>query len=200
MNIQGLDYNTQREILPLPEYGREIQKMVEHAISLPSREERMSCAKTIVRTMEMKVPQVRVSSNYQQTLWDHLYLMSRGQLDIDWPYDVSDAGNIHSKPQSMRVPQGNIRQRHYGRLVENLLEKLKDMPEGPERDALAHQTACQMKRDLLQWGHGTTDDERVAADMAFFTDGRIQIDVSKKKLPTSFVSTDGNKRSGKKKK
>lgn len=200
MNIQGLDYNTQREILPLPEYGREIQKMVEHAISLPSREERMSCAKTIVRTMEMKVPQVRVSSNYQQTLWDHLYLMSRGQLDIDWPYDVSDAGNIHSKPQSMRVPQGNIRQRHYGRLVEELLEKLKDMPEGPERDALAHQTACQMKRDLLQWGHGTTDDERVAADMAFFTDGRIQIDVSKKKLPTSFVSTDGNKRSGKKKK
>lgn len=200
MNIQGLDYNTQREILPLPEYGREIQKMVERAISLPSREERMSCAKTIVRTMEMKVPQVRVSSNYQQTLWDHLYLMSRGQLDIDWPYDVSDAGNIHSKPQSMRVPQGNIRQRHYGRLVEELLEKLKDMPEGPERDALAHQTACQMKRDLLQWGHGTTDDERVAADMAFFTDGRIQIDVSKKKLPTSFVSTDGNKRSGKKKK
>ena len=200
MNLQGLDYNTQREILPLPEYGREIQKMVEHAISLPTPEERMSCAKAIVRTMEMKVPQVRESSNYQQTLWDHLYLMSHGQLDIDWPYDVSDAGNIHSKPQSMRVPQGNIRQRHYGRLVEELLEKLKDMPEGPERDALADQTACQMKRDLLQWGHGTTDDERVAADMAFFTDGRIQIDVSKKKLPTSFVSTEGAKRSGKKKK
>ena len=200
MDIQGLDYNTQRETLPLPEYGREIQKMVEHAATLPTREERTRCAKSIVHTMEMKVPQVHESGNYQQTLWDHLYLMSHGQLDIDWPFDVSDAGNIHSKPEPMKIPQGNIRQRHYGRLVEELLETLKDMPEGSERDALAHQTACQMKRDLLQWGHGTTDDERVVADIAYFTNGRIQIDLSQNRLPTTVPFTDGSKRTGKKKK
>ena len=85
MEIKGLDYNTQREKLVMPEYGREIQKMVDLAISLPTKEERMKCAQAIIHQMENKTPQLRDSSDYQQTLWDHLYLMSHKQLDIDWP-------------------------------------------------------------------------------------------------------------------
>ena len=184
MEIKGLDYNTQREKLVLSEYGREIQKMVDVAISLPTKEERMRCAKTIIRQMEMKNPQVRQSDNYQQTLWDHLYLMSRKQLDIDWPFDVNNAEKINSKPQPMPHPQSeNIsRYRHYGRLVGDVFEKLKTMPEGPERDELVRVTANQMKRDLLTWGHGSMDDERIADDLARFTDGKIQIDLSSFRL------------------
>ena len=184
MEIKGLDYNTQREKLVLSEYGREIQKMVDVAISLPNKEERMRCAKTIIRQMEMKNPQVRQSDNYQQTLWDHLYLMSRKQLDIDWPFDVNNAEKINSKPQPMPHPQSeNIsRYRHYGRLVGDVFEKLKTMPEGPERDELVRVTANQMKRDLLTWGHGSMDDERIADDLARFTDGKIQIDLSSFRL------------------
>jgi hypothetical protein len=184
MDIKGLDYNTQREKLVLSEYGREIQKMVDVAISLPTKEERMRCAKTIIRQMEMKNPQVRQSDNYQQTLWDHLYLMSRKQLDIDWPYDVNNAEKISTKPQPMAHPQSeNIsRYRHYGRLVGDVFEKLKTMPEGPERDELVRVTANQMKRDLLTWGHGSMDDERIADDLARFTDGKIQIDLSSFRL------------------
>ena len=184
MEIKGLDYNTQREKLVLSEYGREIQKMVDVAISLPTKEERMRCAKTIIRQMEMKNPQVRQSENYQQTLWDHLYLMSRKQLDIDWPFDVNNAEKINSKPQPMPHPQSeNIsRYRHYGRLVGDVFEKLKTMPEGPERDELVRVTANQMKRDLLTWGHGSMDDERIADDLARFTDGKIQIDLSSFRL------------------
>ncbi len=96
MDIKGLDYNTQREKLILSEYGREIQKMVDVAIGLPDKEERMRCAMSIIHQMENKNPQVRQSDNYQQTLWDHLYLMSRGQLDIDWPFDVQNAENLLS--------------------------------------------------------------------------------------------------------
>ena len=177
MNIQGLDYNTGREQLLLPEYGREIRKMVDHAVSLPTREERLRCAKTIVRLMETKVPQIRENANYEQTLWDHLYLMSHKQLDIDWPFDVSDAEKILSKPQPLKLPQGDIRLRHYGRMVKELWDKLKTMPEGPERDELARLTANQMKRDLMQWGHGTIDDEKVADDLARYTDGVIQLDL-----------------------
>ena len=177
MNIQGLDYNTGREQLLLPEYGREIQKMVDHAVSLPTREERLRCANTIVRLMETKVPQIRENANYEQTLWDHLYLMSHKQLDIDWPFDVSDAEKILSKPQPLKLPQGDIRLRHYGRMVKELWDKLKTMPEGPERDELARLTANQMKRDLMQWGHGTIDDEKVADDLARYTDGVIQLDL-----------------------
>ena len=184
MDIKGLDYNTQREKLVLSEYGREIQKMVDVAIGLPTKEERMRCAKTIIRQMEMKNPQVRQSENYQQTLWDHLYLMSGKQLDIDWPYDVNNAEKISTKPQPMAHPQSeNIsRYRHYGRLIGDVFEKLKTMPEGPERDELVRVTANQMKRDLLTWGHGSMDDERIADDLARFTDGKIQIDLSSFRL------------------
>lgn len=184
MDIKGLDYNTQREKLVLSEYGREIQKMVDVAIGLPTKEERMRCAKTIIRQMEMKNPQVRQSENYQQTLWDHLYLMSGKQLDIDWPYDVNNAEKISTKPQPMAHPQSeNIsRHRHYGRLVGEVFEKLKTMPEGPERDELVRVTANQMKRDLLTWGHGSMDDERIADDLARFTDGKIQVDLSSFRL------------------
>lgn len=179
MEIKGLDYNTQRERLIMSEYGREIQKMVEVAIALPTKEERLRCAMTIVRMMESKNPQVRESNDYQQTLWDHLYLMSRKQLDIDWPYDVSNAEKMMSKPQPMAHPtkDGQSHMRHYGRLITEMLEKLKTMPEGSDRDELVRITANQMKRDLATWGHGSVDDERVADDLARYTDGKIQLDL-----------------------
>ena len=180
MDIKGLDYNTQREKLVMSEYGREIHRMVEVAIGLPTKEERMRCALNIIRQMEMKNPQVRDSADYEQTLWDHLYLMSHKQLDIDWPYDVSDAERILSKPAPMAHPskEGSARLRHYGKLLEQVFEQLKTMPEGAERDELVRLTANQMKRDLMTWGHGSVDDEKVADDLARFTDGKIQIDLS----------------------
>ena len=198
MKIQGLDYNTQREKLQLPEYGREIQKMIDHAATLPDREERLRCAMTIVKLMETKVPQVRENTNHEQTLWDHLFLMSHGQLDIDWPYDVSEAEKIHTKPQPMALPQAEIRLRHYGRLVAEMIEKLKEMPEGQERDELAQLTANQMKRDLVLWGHGSMDDERVASDLARLTDGIIQLDLDAFSFAPVAIAEE--KSSGKKKK
>ena len=201
MNIQGLDYNTQRELLQMPEYGREIQRMIDHAVTLPTKEERLLCAKTIVKLMETKVPQIRENSGYEQTLWDHLYIMSHKQLDIDWPYDISGAEKFHDKPQPMKLPQSNVRLRHYGKLVSELLEKLKDMPEGGERDELIRLTAKQMKRDLVQWGHGSIDGEKVADDMARMTDGAVQLDLNNFVFERINISEPQQKRSsGKKKK
>jgi len=200
MNIQGLDYNTQRESLQLPEYGREIQKMVEYAVTIADRDERLQCAKSIVRMMETKVPQIRENADYKQTLWDHLYLMSHKQLDIDWPYDVSNAEKFHSKPEPMKLPQTNIKLRYYGRLIEELLQKLTAMPAGPERDELARLTANQMKRDLMQWGHGSMDDEKVVDDLARLTDGVIQLDLKQISLGRNNAPKEPQKRNGGKKK
>lgn len=198
MDIQGLDYNTQREKLIMSEYGREIQKMVEYACELPTKEERLKCAKTIIRLMENKNPQLRDNADYEQTLWDHLYLMSHRELDIDWPYDVSEADKILSKPEPMKLPNSKIKLRHYGHLVEELFEQLKTMPAGEERDALIKKTANQMKRDLVMWGHGSADDERIASDLARYTDGVIQLDLNN--FMFEKVSLGENKQSGKKKK
>ena len=114
----------------------------------------------------------------EQKLWDHLALMSNFQLDIDYPYDVSEAKNITTKPAPMGYPMRDIPVRHYGSMVFELFQKLKTMEPGEERDALVCLTANQMKRSLLQWSRGSADDAKVAADLAHYTDGVIQLDLS----------------------
>ena len=198
MNIKGLDYNTQREKLVMPEYGREIQKMVDHAIGLQDKQERQLCAQAIVKMMETKVPQLKNNADYRQTLWDHLYLMSHKQLDIDWPIDVAAAEKIHNKPKPIPLPKEGMKLRHYGKLIEELFEKLKTMPAGEERDALTYYTANQMKRDLITWGHGSAEDERVASDLAYYTDGVIQIDLNTFRFEKQIITDDSKKNKKKK--
>ena len=176
MKMEGLDYNTQREDLKLPEYGREIQKMVEHAIALPTKEERQRCSETIIDIMQRMSPQGRDSNDHKQKLWDHLAIMSGFRLDIDYPYDVSQALKIAGRPEPMAYPMQRIPVRHYGHLVFELFEKLKTMPAGAERDQLTRMTANQMQRDLHQWSHTSADHEKIADDLARYTDGVIQID------------------------
>ena len=178
MNIEGLDYNTQREKLALPEYGREIQRMVDHAKTLPDKKERQRCAQTIVAIMDRMFPQNRQNADYKHKLWDHLALMSNFELDIDWPYDIHQAADITTRPEPMPYPMKDIAVRHYGYMVFELFDKLKQMPPGKERDELARVTANQMKRNLMLWSHGSSDDEKVASDLARFTDGKIQLNLS----------------------
>ncbi len=177
MNIEGLDYNTQREQLILPEYGREVQNMVDYALSLPDKEERQRCAESIIVIMDRMFPQNHENPDYKQKLWDHLAIMSNFQLDIDWPYDISGAAKIATKPEPLEYPMTQIPVRHYGKMLFDVFEHLKTMPAGDERDELVRQTANQMKRDLYQWSHGSADDEKIASDLARFTDGRIQLDL-----------------------
>lgn len=178
MNIKGLDYNTQRERLVLPEYGREIQLMVDLAIGLPTKAERQRCAETIITTMMRMSPYAKDSADFKQKLWDHLAIMSNFKLDIDYPFDVSQAHQMQAKPTPMKYPMSRIRVRHYGKLVMEACDKLKTMEPGRERDELVRLVANQMKRDLTQWSHGSNDNEKVASDLAQFTDGAIQLDLS----------------------
>ena len=177
MNIPGLDYNTQREKLVLPEYGREIQQMVDYAVKLEDREERQRCAEAIIDVMDCMFPENRNVEDHERKLWDHLALMSNFQLDIDYPFDVSNAVQMAKKPEPLQYPMQRIPVRHYGAMIFELFDKLKTMEPGDERDALVELTANQMHRNLLQWSHGSSDEEKVAADLARFTDGKIQLDL-----------------------
>lgn len=179
MNIEGLDYNTQREKLILPEYGREIQSMVDYAVSLPTKDERQKCAETIIGIMDRMFPQDIEAVDHKQKLWDHLALMSTFKLDIDYPVDISQAGKISAKPEPMAYPMSRIPVRHYGNMMFEIFERLKTMEPGEERDELMKLAANQMKRNLNHWSHGSADDEKVAEDLARFTDGKIQLDLSR---------------------
>ena len=167
MNIEGLDYNTQREKLVLPEYGREIQNMVDHAVAIKDRAERQHCAESIIA------------------------IMSGFKLDIDYPYAVKQAEDIAKKPDPMDYPMTRIPVRHYGAMMFEIFDKLKNMEPGAEREELVKLTANQMRRDLAQWSHGSCDEEKVAADLARFTDGKIQLDLKNFKFE-KFVLPTGN--------
>ncbi|MCI7310042.1 MAG: DUF4290 domain-containing protein [Prevotella sp.] len=178
MNIEGLDYNSQREKLILPEYGREVQQMVEHAIALPTKEERTACAYTIVKTMKRMSTKAYDYEDLEQKLWNHLAIISQFRLDIDYPYDISGATQLAVKPERVPYPTRDISMRHYGKLLCASFEQLKQMAPGPQRDALMKLTANQMKRSLVQWGNGSSDNEKVASDLAEYTDGKIQLDLN----------------------
>lgn len=177
MDIEGLDYNTQREKLRMPEYGREIYSMIKYAVGLPTKEERQQCAESIIRIMDRMFPENRSNDMYKQKLWDHLAIMSDFMLDIDYPYDVSEAAKINTKPQPIEYPMTHIKVKHYGKMLFKIFDTLKTMEPGPERDRLTAFTANQMKINLLQWSHGSCDDEKVASDLAKYTDGVIQLDL-----------------------
>ena len=194
MNRGGLDYNTQREQLIQPEYGREVQKMVEYAVSLNDKEERQLCAKTIISIMERMFPQSKENADYKQKLWDHLAIMSDFKLDIDYPVDISKAKSMEQKPQPIGYSKEKNPVKHYGSLVFQLFERLKTMPAGKERDALTKLTANQMKRNLIQWSHGSNDDEKIISDLARFTDGIIQLDLDKFKFDVSVAKEPVDKK------
>ena len=189
MKIKGLDYNTQREHLVLPEYGREVQQMVDYCVSLKSRAERQRCANTIIAVMERMMPHTYENKDYRQKLWDHLALMSGFQLDIDYPCDITEAQKMLQKPAPMRYPMKRIPVRHYGNMMFEVFELLKNMPNGAERTELTRLAANQMKRDLVLWGHGSSDDEKVASDLADYTDGKIQLDLETFKFDSTETPT-----------
>lgn len=177
MNIEGLDYNTQRVKLVLPEYGREVQDMVNYAVSLKDRSERQRCAEAIVSIMDRMFPENKNVEDHDRKLWDHLAIISGFQLDIDYPFDVTQAAKIAKKPEPLEYPMRKIPVRHYGAMVFELFDKLKAMEPGEERDALVKLTANQMRRNLMAWSHGSSDEEKVASDLAHYTDGKIQLDL-----------------------
>ena len=197
MNIEGLDYNTQRNKLLLPEYGRELQNMVDYCTNLTDRGERQRCAETIIAIMSRMFPQNREAGDLKQKLWDNLAIMSNFKLDIDWPVDISEAKVISKRPAPMDYPMEKIPVKHYGKMIFGLFEKLKTMEPGAERDELIALTANQMKRNLYQWSHGSADNEKVASDLANYTDDKVQLDLDRFTFEKIVPRTEDN---GKKKK
>lgn len=194
MNIEGLDYNTQRKKLVLPEYGREVQSLVDCAVAMETKEERQRCAETIIDIMGRMFSQNRENADYKQKLWDHLAIMSDFKLDIDWPVDISEAKSIMKKPEPIDYPKQKNPVKHYGSMVFELFDKLKDMEPGAERDELTKLTANQMKRNLMQWSHGSSDDEKIVSDLARFTDGKIQLDLDTFKFNINSVKDVADKK------
>lgn len=176
-----LNYNTGLQQLVLPEYGRNIQRMVDHCLSLSDREERTACAHAIIRSMGNLFPELRAPEN-EHKLWDHLMIMAGFNLDIDFPCEVIQAADLANPPQTVGYPQVPIRYRHYGKIIHQMIEKTSAMEEGPERDQMVLLLANHMKKQMLAVNPDGVDDAKVFKDLLELSHGAIRLDAASTRL------------------
>ena len=177
-----MKYNTQEKNLPLPEYGRAVQKMVDHAVTIEDRAERQRCANTIIAVMGNMYPLLRDMPDFKHKLWDHLAVMSDFKLDIDYPYEVVKPEEMHTTPLRLPYPKGAIRYRHYGRCIEEMMKKACDMPEGEERSELLRLIAAQMKKEYVLWNKDNVEDSKIIEDIYEYSAGQIRLTESERNL------------------
>lgn len=170
-----LTYNTRQKSLVLPGYGRNIQRMVDHCLTITDREERNICAQSIIDAMGNLFPELRAEENIHK-LWDHLAIMANFQLDIDYPYPVVDKAQLDTKPCPLPYAEQELKYRHYGKLVQQMIEKTAQMPQGEEREAAALLVAAQMKKMLTAVSPDNADDARIMRDLAVMSKGELRLD------------------------
>lgn len=170
-----LTYNTQQKRLVLPEYGRNIQRMVDHCLTIEDRDERTRCAYSIIKSMGNLFPQLRENEESRRKLWDHLAIMADFKLDIDYPCEVISEAELQTQPDPLGYDTNSIRLRHYGHYVEQMIEKALTMEPSEERDALVLLLANHMKKLQLSVNADGVDDAKIFKDLANFSHGAIRI-------------------------
>lgn len=172
-----MEYNTQRKKMELPEYGRSVQNMVDHALTIEDREERQRCANTIVNIMGGMFPHLRDVPDFKHKLWDHLAVMSDFKLDIDYPFEVVKKEELEMKPERLAYSNGAIRYRHYGHILEGLIKKAVEVKDEDERKALIRLLAIQMKKSLNNWNKDGMEDQKIVDDLREYSQGAIDLQV-----------------------
>lgn len=171
-----LPYNTDMEPVLLPEYGRHIQGLVDYCVSIPDRDERTACAYAIADTMAGIFPELIGDSNDYSKIWDQINIMSRFELDIDFPFEVITAEKMHPKPEKLPYTSSAMRFRHYGKNIEKMISTVASIEEGEERDVLISMLAHHMKKLMLQHNREGVDDAKILRDLAIYSDGKIDLD------------------------
>lgn len=154
-----MEYNTNRTKLLMPEYGRNIQQMVEYCKSLPSKEERNEVAKTIVEFMGQRNPHLRDEENYKHKLWDHLYILADYDLDVDAPYPFPTKEELAQKPNKMDYPSFDNEYKFYGKSILQLIDRAIELEEGEEKEALIQVIANNMKKSYNVYNKEHVQDE-----------------------------------------
>jgi hypothetical protein len=168
-----MDYNTSRNKLVISEYGRNVQNMVEYAISLEDREKRTRLASLIVNVMAQLNPSIRELHDYKQKLWDHLHIISGFRLDVDSPYPIPDKEKLETRPERLQYYSNGIKYRHYGKHIENIIKNVIAMEEGEKKDEYIRLIANQLKKSYLNWNRESVTDEVIAAHLADLSGGQL---------------------------
>lgn len=193
-----LAYNTDMEKLAIPEYGRNILKMIEHAKKIESREERNKSAKVIIKVMDLINPSPKTHSNAEehlQKLWAHLHIISNFELDIESPYELPTKENYQSRPEKVPYPSNAIKYGHYGKIMEDMVKAATDFKEGEEKQKLVKHIANLLKTSYLQWNRDSVNDNLIIKQLEELSEGKLTIAVDQFRDTSDIVRTFKKKKS-----
>ena len=170
-----MEYNTLQKKLILPEYGRNVHNMVQIAVNIKDRDQRNYAACLIIGVMASLTPQLRDTPDFKRKLWDHLHIMSDFKLDIDAPHPQPSHSELVERPQQVPYTQSHIRQKHYGKIIVEMLRETAKLQECEERDSLVLLLATQMKKSYVTWNRSEINNEQIAQDLCDISDGILKI-------------------------
>ena len=171
-----MKYNTAEKHLAQPEYGRNVQNLVDYCVTIEDREERNRCANAIISIMGNLYPQQRDTNDFKHILWDHLAIMSDFKLDVDYPYEVVKEADLQTRPPRIPYVSTRIRSRQYGKIMEQMVGKATEMENSEAKDYLVRSLANQMKRSYVTWHNkDTVSDAKIFKDLAQLSDGLIDL-------------------------
>ena len=183
------NYNYTRRKLYLPEYGRHIQEMIDSLLEIEDRRERNRQARAVIAVMGNLNPLLRDTADFTHKLWDHLFIMSDFQLDVDSPYPQPSRQELTASPRRMTYSQGRITYKHYGKYVERMIGSLagdKDRREvsrglADERNPrtvsrTVDNLARYMRTKSYEYNQEHPNNEVIVKDIKRMSGGAIQID------------------------
>lgn len=191
-----MEYNTARKKLVIPEYGRNIQKMVQALNDEPDREKRSAMARIIVKIMA-QVRQTKdrdLGGDFYQKLWDHLYIISDLKLDVDSPYPSPSAEILTRKPDKMQQDKESIRFRYFGRNIQKIIKEVAELDDGEQKETLINGLANHLKKLYLIWNKESVDDEVIFQQMEKLSDGKIKLTDETKLNETKDILARSNTR------
>jgi hypothetical protein len=190
----NLEYNSEREHLIIPEYGRHLQKMVNYAKSRETKEERNKLANAIIAVMGNLQPHLRDVPDFQHKLWDQLFIMSNFELDADSPYPKPSKELLEERPEPLKYPQNHPKYRFYGNNIKTMIDEACKWEDGEKKDGLVMAIANHMKKSFLNWNKDTVEDHVIFNHLFELSDGRINLKASDEDLSDSNSLLKNNKR------
>ncbi len=174
-NTVKLYYNTERTALDMPEYGRNVYLMVEQLKRIEDRDKRTEQAGAVVKVMEILNPQIRAQENFEHILWDHLFIISGFELDVDSPYPMPVSSELKAKPMAIPLKKRPIKASHYGRNIESIIDLISSEPEGESKTEMLRLLATYMRQQYLIWNKDSVADETIFKDIEKLSDNRIKV-------------------------
>jgi len=189
-----MEYNTSRKKLVLPEYGRNIQKMIELAKAEQDPAKRNKMAQAIIAIMGNMNPHLRDIADFKHKLWDHLAIISEFELDIDSPYELPKLETLREKPEKVPYKAHNAKFKHYGQTIEKMVQVAIDMEDGELKDILIQLIANHMKKSYLTWNKEAVSDEQILKDLKILSRGKIDVNTDQTTLTETKDILAKNKR------